>query len=91
MTNTIPRIIPGTPFDTGNRGEPKPWSHVTREELNAAEPIDQALLEDRFGKVDFDDDTSVTLATVWLERLNDQTFVLHVQEQAVNVLVQVHS
>ena len=51
---------PLTPYDTGARAEPKVWTHATHPQ-NADE-------FDRFGKVDFDDDTSTTIATVWIEK-----------------------
>ena len=56
-----------TPYDTGDRLEPKIWvastSAVTRDN------------GDDFGKVDFDDDTSETVATLWLEK-RDGVYVI---------------
>jgi hypothetical protein len=57
-----------TPYDTGARLQPIPWvlgtSGLTRD--NAED----------FGKVDFDDDESSTVATLWIERQDDGSYVL---------------
>lgn len=80
-----------TPYDKGDVAEPRPWTHATREDLVEAPLVQRVLLEERFGKVDFDDSESITLATVWLERTDEGQHVLHVQPLAADViLVQVH-
>lgn len=80
-----------TPYDTGKRAEPKPWATVTGRELATSEPIDRGLLEDRFGKVDFDDDESSTIVTVWVERDELGRVIVNVQEQRPDVMVRFHS
>lgn len=75
-----------TPYDTGMRGEPKVWPTPSRNELAASEPIDRTLLEDRFGKVDFEDDESKTIATVWIEH-TEIGYVLHLDGEGVAVMV----
>lgn len=80
MTDTL------TPYDTGKRAEPKVWPTPARQELAGSEPIDRALLEERYGKVDFEDDESKTIATVWIEH-TEIGYVLHVDGEDVAVMV----
>jgi len=81
-----------TPYDTGARGEPKPWTHHSGTELATMAPLGRALEEDRFGKVDFTNDESVAVCTVWLEHNEHGQDVLHVQPLGPDViLIQVHS
>ncbi|QIG59085.1 hypothetical protein SEA_RUBYRALPH_77 [Microbacterium phage RubyRalph] len=80
-----------TPYDTGKRAEPRPWAIPTRDQIATAEPIDRGLLEDRFGKVDFDDDESSTIVTVWVEHDVLGRPVVHIQEQHPDVTVRFHS
>lgn len=54
-----------TPYDTGSRLEPQLWP-----------PNDDP---DRAGRVDFDDDESATVLTVYAERLADGSHALHVE------------
>lgn len=54
-----------TPYDTGARCQPKVWP------LHAGEDN-----EDRYGKVDFDNDESATVTTVYVES-GDDGYVLH--------------
>jgi hypothetical protein len=60
----MPRL---TPYDTGHRAQPHVW------------PTGGGADDDAFGKVDFDNDESATVATVYLE-LDDETgsYVVHV-------------
>jgi hypothetical protein len=53
---------PLTPYDTGARLEPAVWVLPDRRRPEEFEP-------DRYGKVDFNDDTDTTLATVHAERV----------------------
>lgn len=78
-----------TPYDTGRRGEPVPWTHARS--LDGFPPIASEKEEDRFGKVDFTDDASETLVTVWVERNDAGEHVVHIQELGTEVLVKVHS
>jgi hypothetical protein len=59
-----------TPYDTGQRHEPQPWS-----------PWDQYAHDfddDRYGKVDFDDNAGETSCTVWVQGHEDGRDVVHV-------------
>lgn len=58
-----------TPYDTGKRSEPKPW-HVQPRNLPDPEELD------RYGKVDFEDDAGGTLATLYIEKDDDGSWVL---------------
>lgn len=81
-----------TPYDTGKRAEPRKWGHSNDLGLAAMDPIERGLAEDRFGKVDFDDNESATLATVWIEQDELGRHVLHVQQVSLDsILVEVHS
>ncbi|QXN73999.1 hypothetical protein SEA_BLAB_73 [Microbacterium phage Blab] len=80
-----------TPYDRGVRGEPKVWPHVTRSELATLAPIALELEEDRFGRVDFDDDEGATLVTVWIELGETGEHVVHIQEHTTEVMVKVHN
>lgn len=77
-----------TPYDTGVRAEPKLWSTSQLADLS---PIERSLEEDRYGKVDFDDDGGTSLLTVWVER-NERGFpVVHIQQLGVDeVAVVIH-
>lgn len=63
-----------TPYDTGDRCEPKPWQpDVT----SVAAAVRSGETED-IGKVDFDDDEGHTVATVFVSRDEDGIYALHV-------------
>jgi hypothetical protein len=51
-----------TPYDTGDRLEPQPWGR----------DVDHG----HYGKVDFDNEESATVATVWIEATSTGTYVL---------------
>lgn len=53
-----------TPYDTGAVAEPFIWEHYGE--------------TDRYGRVDFDNDESSTVATVWASRNQDGSYTLHV-------------
>jgi len=53
-----------TPFDTGVRLEPQPWQPLL------AEPQD-------WGKVDYDNDESNTVFTIWVENQQGE-YVVHI-------------
>lgn len=57
-----------TPYDTGKRLEPVPW---------VKGPSIEGYLPSNFGKVDFDDEESATVATLWMERNEDGSYTLH--------------
>lgn len=77
-----------TPYDTGARLEPKPWVITDP----GAEPgsVIWKIDQDRYGRVDFDDNESATIATVWIERNELGQNVVHIQQLADEVVVQVH-
>jgi hypothetical protein len=58
-----------TPYDTGERLAPIPWVQGEAKRRGIAE-------KDDYGKVDFDDDESSTVATLWIEKGPDGTYVL---------------
>jgi hypothetical protein len=53
-----------TPYDTGQRAEPKVWELQHRES------------DDDFGKVDFNTDVDYTIATLHIEKGSDGTYTL---------------
>lgn len=53
-----------TPYDTGEVARPFIWEHYGE--------------TDRYGRVDFDNDESSTVATVWASRNQDGSYTLHV-------------
>jgi hypothetical protein len=58
-----------TPYDTGARLEPQPW---TRHSNDLIVPFED------WGKVDFDTDEGATVATVWVEGTEEAEDVMHV-------------
>lgn len=81
-----------TPYDTGKRAEPKVWyrGQWTDEDLASMSPIERELEEDRFGKVDFDDNASETIVTAWIEKTDAGEHVMHVQGFVDMPLIKVH-
>jgi hypothetical protein len=53
-----------TPYDTGKRSEPRPWTAPHRES------------DDDYGKVDFEDDAGGTIATLYIEQEDDRSYTL---------------
>lgn len=62
-----------TPYDTGQRAEPHIWP--VPESLST---VARVLDESRFGKVDFEDEEGVTIATIWVERNERGHYIVHV-------------
>lgn len=60
-----------SPYDTGERNEPKVW-------LPYGTDVTEATPAENFGKVDFDDDCGETDCTVYVERNDDGTKTVHV-------------
>lgn len=56
-----------TPYDRGERLEPKPWVVHRR-------PV--VYPDESYGRVDFDNDEAATVATLWIERREDGSYVL---------------
>lgn len=65
-----------TPYDTGARCEPRVWSTPTQLALEESSPDARAIEEDRFGRVDFDNDEASTVCTVHIERGEDGRHVV---------------
>lgn len=57
-----------SPYDTGERAQPNPWITLRRHVLHYLTGAQLAEELDRFGRVDFDNDASETVATVYVER-----------------------
>lgn len=79
-----------TPYDLGQRGEPKVWSLLSRGALNKLDMTELHDQMDRYGKVDFEDDEGTSIVTVWVER-NEQGYpILHVQPLGGDIGMMVH-
>jgi hypothetical protein len=65
-----------TPYDTGARCEPHVWPTPTQLTLEKSSPDARAIEEDRFGRVDFDNDEATTVCTVHIERGEDSRHVV---------------
>lgn len=80
-----------TPYDRGVRAEPSIWLHASRKDLESMAPIALEMEEDRFGRVDFNDDENATLLNVRVERETDGRVFLHVDLVTIDeVAVIVH-
>ena len=80
-----------SPYDTGKRYEPQPW--VVGEGLAAtsAEPIALEMAEDRYGKVDYEDENGLTGYTIWVERNERGIPVVHIQQTGIDpVAIEIH-
>ena len=77
-----------TPYDRGVRAEPNIWLHASRKDLESMAPIALEMEEDRFGKVDFENDESSHVATIWLENAGDG-YVVHIAGMD-DVRIEVH-
>jgi hypothetical protein len=73
---------PLTPYDTGQRLEPAVWVLPDRRRPEEHEP-------DRYGKVDFNDDTNTTIATVHAERV-ETCHILVVYSHETNTEVRIN-
>lgn len=60
-----------TPYDTGERLEPKSW-------LPYGTEVTGITPAENFGKVDFDDDEGATVAVAYMARDEDGGYTLHV-------------
>ncbi|MGP9695693.1 hypothetical protein ACT3TZ_13885 [Brachybacterium sp. AOP25-B2-12] len=76
-----------TPYDTGDRAEPKLWQ-TTRADVEAA--VTHGEPED-VGNVDFDDDESTTVATVHVSRDPDGGHTVHVIPHADTIRLDLHT
>ncbi len=66
-----------SPYDTGERAEPKVWPVAFEGKVDL----------DRYGRVDFDDDESATIATVRVQRTPDGRYELIVDADPDVVIV----
>ncbi|MGW9114500.1 hypothetical protein [Microbacterium sp. NPDC055683] len=64
-----------TPYDTGDRLEPKVWVH---EGITSPDGLARPAEDDDYGRVDFDDDEGGTVLTVYVER-SARGYVLRVE------------
>lgn len=71
-TNAVNQTAGLTPYDTGARCEARAW-------ILYGTKVSEIHPAENFGKVDFDDDASETVATAWIEKNDDGTFTLHVE------------
>lgn len=76
-----------TPYDTGKRAEPHT---INVQPLGGMEPIERELEEDRYGRVDFDDDSGDTIAQVYVERDEHGRNVVHIVQFADDLAVMFH-
>lgn len=88
-----PTERPLTPYDTGERAEPSTWT-PSASHLACMPADDQARIvancADDFGKVDFDDDESHTIATVWATPHGDG-WTLHVRQHGQPLTLDAHA
>lgn len=73
---------PLTPYDTGSRLEPAVWVLPDRRRPEEHDP-------DRYGRVDFNDDTDATIATVYAERV-ESCHILVVYSHETNSEVRIN-
>jgi len=71
-----------TPYDTGERLEPRPWVSKT---VGVTDKN-----RDMFGKVDFDNDESATELTIYVERKYGQR-VVHIEDHTSELSVVRHN
>lgn len=64
------------PYDNGYRLEPKSWV----KDGIAGEETPRPATPDDYGRVDFDNDTGQTVATVWIQK-TEAGYILRVEEQ----------
>lgn len=76
MTDPTDQIL--TPYDTGERCEPKLWGIPTRHFLQCSSEQSREAEFERFGMVDFEDDGGDTVAAVHVARGKDGSYTLHV-------------
>lgn len=63
-----------TPYDTGERAEPHPW-------VTSTQGVGRTNDRDDWGKVDFDDDEGITIATIWLEfNEHARNYIVHIRK-----------
>ncbi|MFB7919291.1 hypothetical protein [Streptomyces sp. NPDC056061] len=67
-------LPPVSPYDTGERCEPKPW-------IPYGTPVNGAYPAEDFGKVDFDDDEGHIICVVYVERTADGQHTVHIDPQ----------
>lgn len=73
-----------TPYDTGERAEPSTWTPSNSHLYSMPDEDRESIIanhRDDFGKVDFEDDESATIATVWATKA-DAGWTLHIYEAA---------
>lgn len=79
-----PTARPLTPYDTGERAEPSTWIPSNRHDHTRNPHADD------YGKVDFDDSESVTIATVWATP-HPGGWTLHIRETGLPITLDAHT
>lgn len=78
-----------SPYDTGQRAEPRVWPLLYVDQDVA--PIEREMTEDRYGRVDFDDENGDSLFTVWVDRNEQGARVVHIQQLSQTpVAIRIH-
>lgn len=62
-----------TPYDTGARCEAHVW-------IPGDTPVSESCPAENFGKADFDDEEGWTVVTIWVEKSNDGTHCVKIEE-----------
>ncbi|MGO2047604.1 MAG: hypothetical protein ACTH2X_10190 [Brachybacterium tyrofermentans] len=76
-----------TPYDTGQRAEPKPWQRTRRDILDVMLCGDA---ED-IGNVDFDNDEAATVVTIHVSRDPDGGYTVHVMPFTDAIRLDLHT
>lgn len=72
------------PYDTGERAQPHDWVQVRAQ-------ADEPLQREDIGKVDFDNDSGGTVATVWVERDETGSYVIVIERHDDGTTVRMES
>lgn len=79
-----------TAYDTGWRLEPRPWVQNGVTGANGDDP--RPAEPDHYGRVDFDDDESNTPFTAWIQKNEDGSYIMRVEEhQDVELTIETSS
>lgn len=70
-----------TPYDTGERAEPKLW-------VGSRQGLGKTNDPDDWGKVDFENDSGETIAVVYMQRDADGGYTLHVDDWNGDLTIQ---
>lgn len=77
------------PYDTGWRLEPRPW---VKDGTTHPNGLPRQATPDDYGRVDFDNDESNTAFTVWIQKNEDGSYIMRVDEhQGVELTIETSS